>query len=68
MAISSASEPRVRSPGDSVAARLVVAADGAGSAVRDRLGIAVIPISTAQDVHRDLMEGLARRMRSRARL
>jgi uncharacterized protein (DUF58 family) len=34
----------------------------------NRLGIAVIPITTDQDVHRSLMEGLSRRMRSRARL
>jgi uncharacterized protein (DUF58 family) len=34
----------------------------------NRLGIAIIPITTDQDVHRALMEGLSRRMRSRARL
>jgi len=34
----------------------------------NRLGVAVIPIATDTDVHRPLMEGLARRARSRARL
>ena len=34
----------------------------------NRLGIAVIPIGTEDEVHRALMEGLSRRMRSRVRL
>ena len=34
----------------------------------NRLGVAVIPVQTAQDVHRSLMSGLALRARSRAYL
>jgi uncharacterized protein (DUF58 family) len=34
----------------------------------NRLGVAVIPVSTDVDVHRPLMEGLARRARARTRL
>ena len=33
-----------------------------------RLGVAVIPVQTATDVHRSLMSGLAMRARSRAYL